>query len=168
MFGQLWVIHAQVQNAVYPLVFCLMETKTTDDYVRALTFVRTALNEIPVESFPRAPKRGCPRAVSNSFSYSFCVLLDFERAQSNAFGRVFGKGIHRQGCFFHFRQANLRWIKNKHPSLQAWIYALKGNHSCCQLLNCFIALAFLKEADCMIGFIKLFESPWFTENATLL
>ena len=161
MFGQLWVIHAQVQNAVYPLVFCLMETKNTEDYVRALKYVRSALNEIPVMSFSQAPKRGCPCALLVNFNYSFRVLLDFERAQSNAFGLVFGEGIHQQGCFFHFRQANLRWIKNEHPALWAWLYALKGDHSRRQLLNRFIALAFLKEADCMLGFIELCESSWF-------
>ena len=135
---------------------------------RSLSTYILPLKKVQVLSFPQAPKRGCPRSPTVIYSYTFRVLLDFERAQSYAFGLVFGEGIHRQGCFFYFRQANLIWIKNKHPALWAWLYALKGNHSRCHLLNRFIALAFLKVAECILGFIKLCESPWFTENVTLL
>ena len=120
-FGQFWVIHAQVGSQTLPLAFFIMQRRTALDYQIALGMLRAVMDPLPAPNAPvAAATRGRPRIAQPANDpagpvYTFTILLDFEPAQSGAFLECFGGTISRQGCFFHFRQAILRRVRNEHP-----------------------------------------------------
>ena len=86
MFKQLYTIHAEVDGSVFPVVFVLMEERSTEAY----ECVFNALKE-----------RGL---VFKTF------MTDFESASRNAARNVFGDVVVK-GCWFHFTQAIMRRAK---------------------------------------------------------
>ena len=87
--------------------------------------------------------------------------MDFEAAERLALVEVFG--IELQGCFFHFRQAILRRIRNHHCPLHRFITSVEnlGNWN---ILLLFVALAFLKDEDIGRGYQLIVQIPLIQEN----
>ena len=86
MFKQLYTIHAEVDGSVFPVVFVLMEERSTEAY----EYVFNVLKE-----------RGL---VFKTF------MTDFESASRKAARNVFGDVVVK-GCWFHFTQAIMRRAK---------------------------------------------------------
>ena len=87
--------------------------------------------------------------------------MDFEAAERLVLLEVFG--IEPQGCFFHFRQAILRRIRNHHRPLHRFITGVEnlGNQN---ILLLFVALAFLKDEDIGQGYQLIVQIPLIQEN----
>ena len=92
------------------------------------------------------------------------MLLDFEPAQASAFPLVFGNLIKRQGCLFHYRQANLKRLRND-SELYEWLADNKDqNKANFFRVNAFVALVFLKPGDVQTGYDALVDTPWYRAN----
>lgn len=82
LFCQLLVVHAVVNDQVFPCLYILMPDKTEESYSRVLWIVKTKLGD-------HAP-RTC--------------IADFELGLHNAVRNTW-QGIAMQGCFFHLGQS---------------------------------------------------------------
>ena len=80
------------------------------------------------------------------------MLLDFEPAQAATFPFIFGNLIKRQGCFFHYQQANLKHLRNN-KELYEWLADNKDQNKANRFhINDFVALDFLKPCDFQTGY----------------
>ena len=106
----------------------------------ALQMVRRGIDQFEAPD-PRNLARGPGRPPAGGGAYPYLVLMDFEAAERLALVGVFG--IESQGCFFHFRQAILRQIRNHHRPLHRFITGVSnlGNRN---ILLLFVALDFSK------------------------
>jgi len=95
-FDQLFVISAQrgegVTSSCFPVVFCLTPNRTTATYER----IFKKLLELQPGLTPKY------------------IMSDFEQAMRKAASLVFPNS-EMKGCFFHFRQANQRYIQGSCP-----------------------------------------------------
>lgn len=85
MFYQVYTIHGIFDGFVIPLVFCLLPNKRSSTYCKVLN----KLKELRPQLNPKS------------------IMMDYEKAQINAFQSVF-KDITVRGCFFHLNQAFFR------------------------------------------------------------
>jgi hypothetical protein len=94
-FQQLYVVHADCNGSVMPLLYVLMTRMTEALYEECLRDVA----EVTREAFgvTLAPQ---------------VVVLDFERAAHRAFRTVFGDNVQVHGCHFHLCQALNRQVGN--------------------------------------------------------
>ena len=88
LFYQVYTVHAVMNGHSIPLVYFLLQGKTEDQYVKALSQLKK----------------------QNSYLDPTEVVVDFEKASINAFLTVFPK-VQVRGCFFHFAQANWRKVQ---------------------------------------------------------
>ena len=93
LFYQLLVIHAEIPNHqggapwVFPCVFMLLTHKDTDTYLEGFIFLNSLLDFSPQT-----------------------IMVDFEKALRISLSQVFPSAV-VDGCFFHFCQAVLRWVR---------------------------------------------------------
>lgn len=97
LFGQLYVIHADLAGRVVPLVFVLLCRKDEDTYMRMLN----------------ALKLRCPNLNPET------VSTDFELASINAFSNAFPNSRHK-GCWFHFGQCLWRQVQGNAEALRRY------------------------------------------------
>ena len=135
LFEQIYSIHATLEERqVCPLVFTLMNRKSTDAYVNMLTAIK---NLIPAW----APE---------------VITTDFESAAIRAFQQVFPQSrLH--GCHFHFGQCV--WKRIQHEPAVATRY--KDSPDFELQVKCLNALAFVPPADVIDSFQELCASQFF-------
>ena len=87
-FHQLFTIFAKVYNIWLPMLYCLMEHRTVQDYDEIFEFVGQSVNNEPPT-----------------------VIMDFEQASTSSFRNVFVDGtvLH---CFFHLSQSVFRKVQS--------------------------------------------------------
>ena len=86
MFKQLYTIHAEVDGSAFPIVFVLMEERSTNAYERIFNALKA--KGLMIRTF----------------------MSDFETASRSAVRNVFGDATVK-GCCFHYTQANMRRLK---------------------------------------------------------
>ncbi|XP_046339071.2 uncharacterized protein LOC124120313 [Haliotis rufescens] len=94
LFDQVYTIHAEFQEHMFPLVFCLLPNKAECTCVRAFEYIQEAAHNLGFDWTPRV------------------FQLDFERAAHNAVQSVFAT-THTRGCFFHFTQCMWRRVQKE-------------------------------------------------------
>ncbi|KAJ9080861.1 hypothetical protein DSO57_1039586 [Entomophthora muscae] len=172
LFSQLWNIHGQVGNLVFPLVFFFLPNKKQETYVRALTILNAKLDEI-LPTIEKEPKetRGCKKKAQSeeatpikkkpeSLPYHEYLVVYFEQAQANAFIRVFKSSP--QGCYFHFWQALCRRLQ-KCSALHELIYT-EGTKEAKDVFNCFAALALVQKEETNAFYDALLRHPYIIAN----
>jgi hypothetical protein len=139
LFQQIYTIHVLANKVVIPLVYILMNDRSTSTYVKVLTAIK--------DSHP-----GLNPAT---------VMTDFEQAAILAFKTVFPNVV-QQGCLFHLSQCIWRRMQQISGLQQRYSadaeFALGVRH--------LAALAFVPTADVTAVFDELMESPFFTEHCT--
>ena len=137
LFDQLFVIHGLRGNATFPLVYCLTPNRTAATYVRVLNALKSARPNL----------------------YPKTIISDFEQDLINAFNDVFPE-VEQQGCFFHYRQSNLRQLQ-KLPDL----YNLYCNDPDASLMiHHLFGLAFLPPEDVVSTYELLLKEDYFVEK----
>ncbi|XP_071118353.1 uncharacterized protein [Haliotis cracherodii] len=94
LFDQVYTIHAEFQEHMFPLVFCLLPNKAECTYVRAFEYIQEAAHNLGFDWTPRVFQQ------------------DFERAAHNAVESVFAT-THTRGCFFHFTECKWRRVQKE-------------------------------------------------------
>lgn len=97
IFGQLYTIHAFIENKMFPLVYALLPNKSQRTYERFLDIVKHRSETIQCRISP---------------DY---IFTDFERAAQNALNLTF-PGSQLKGCFFHYSQAIWKYAQKCHLS----------------------------------------------------
>ena len=93
LFYQLFTIHVEVYQQIFPLFYCLLPDKTEETYVRMFIMLKNICHSLNIQlNFNR-------------------IVSDFELALINAIARVF-PGVQHQGCLFHFAQAIFRKVQD--------------------------------------------------------
>lgn len=168
IFNQLWVIHAEVEERVVPLIYCLMIGTKSESYVRALKIIKQEMQKIALEeNEAKATSAGRPPKdpiSSIRLKNPKVVLLDFEAAQSMAFKEVFGCAT--QGCYFHFRQACLRKLKTFKELYKKYTSDTSGITK--QMVGRYPAMCFLKKDDILKAVKLLDVDEWNVANRELM
>jgi len=93
LFTQLYTLHGNVDGQMYPLVFCLLPSKSQAVYNRMFSLVKTACIDRNIELNPTT------------------LFADYETAVHNAAKSVFDR-IVIKGCFFHYGQCIWRRVQS--------------------------------------------------------
>ncbi|XP_071642158.1 uncharacterized protein [Temnothorax longispinosus] len=119
---QLWTIVIRHNNRTFPIVYAIMEGRTTNNYIDVLRKVTGVIKIVPE-----------------------VAIADFEKAERKALQTVF-PNVQVRGCFFHYSQA-LVHNADKHKILKGDQKELGWGAT-----NLLIALAFLPEQLIEEGF----------------
>lgn len=144
-FYQLWSIHGLIRNTAVPLVYAVLPHKDTNCYTRVLENLNMRANLLPTS-----------------------VMMDYEKAEINAFNTVFPDATIR-GCFFHFGQNLWRHIQEEKTLCNNYLSDdLEDGFNI--NLRKFYALAFVPEADVVNLFEELLKYDFFqnSQNYSLL
>ena len=87
----MYLIHGFKGENMYPCMYALLQRKTRKIYIEMLQQLKRIADDIGLDL--RCKKAG----------------VDFEDAAHKAFDYVW-PGVDISGCYFHFRQANCRWL----------------------------------------------------------
>ena len=138
LFQQLYTIHILKFKTIIPVVFVLMNDKSTNTYVRVLTELKNLKSNLnPVT-----------------------VMTDFEQASLLAFRRIF-PDTNQQGCLFHLSQCIWRRMQQI-PGLQEH-YTSDADFSLG--IRHLAALAFVPTVDVIKVFEEILESQFYIDNA---
>lgn len=88
-FMQIWIVRVQIDGTNLPVLYALLENKTTLSYQTVLEFLHTKCTHFNPVTF----------------------VLDFESAEHNAALKTF-PNCRIQGCLFHFGQCQRKHIRN--------------------------------------------------------
>ncbi|KAF0723322.1 Uncharacterized protein FWK35_00024173, partial [Aphis craccivora] len=92
---QIFTFQVIYKNVSFPLVYAILSGKTEEIYVELLSYIR---NVLPL-------------------TYSqLTIITDYEYGLMNAIKTIFPESD-QQGCYFHFCQAIIRFIRNKKASI---------------------------------------------------
>ena len=137
--GQLFVVRVPIGKVCISVAYALLPSHKTEDYVEALTQLKTACLRFGLRPKPKV------------------VNADFEIGIHNAFHAVFGEAVRIQGCFYHLTQSTWRQVGEQ--GLQK-LYRSSGGEELRLLCGKLDGLALLPPADVRIGMRKLsLESP---------
>ena len=177
-FDQLWVIHIEEAQCVYPMAFFLFRGKTKNTYLDVLKLFKAELNKVftqDAEAQPTrrmTPSRSCrssssqdtnPSPAADELGYTGpkFIVLDFESAQAAAFRLAFPL-VKTQGCFFHFRQAVNRKVRS-FEELRV-LRAKDSSMECRITIAMFVALAFIPKTDVREAIKKLKLTSYYVDN----
>ena len=86
--GQLFVVRVPIGKLCISVAYALLPSHKTEDYVEALTQLKTACLRFGLRPKPNV------------------VNADFEIGIHNAFHAVFGEAVRIQGCFYHYMETS--------------------------------------------------------------
>ena len=89
--------------------------------------------------------------------------MDFEQAQIKAFKQVFDDDI--QGCFFHFRQVIVKYVRDVPVLFKKYIH--DGSRKVKNMINQFVALAFVKPEHVVSGFESILPDLYLQKHENL-
>ena len=125
LFDQIYTLHAKLEKQVVPLVFALMNKRTTESYIRMLNAVKQLIPTWNPE----------------------VITTDYEKAAIRAFREVFPRS-RQHGCHFHFGQRIWKRIQTC-PQLAG---RYKADPQFAIQVKCLSALAFVppdQVVDCL-------------------
>ncbi|CAI6372236.1 unnamed protein product [Macrosiphum euphorbiae] len=115
---QIFTFQIIYKNVSFPLVNAILSGKTEEIYVELLSYIR---NVLPL-------------------TYSqLTIITDYEYGLMNAVKTVFPESDH-QGCYFHFCQAIIRFVRNKKTSIY---HLITKNPIAARVLRMVLALPYL-------------------------
>lgn len=128
-FYQLFTIFGSVNDNYYPLVYCLLSSKTTKLYTKVLEKIKSFLTKVNL----------------------IYVITDFESAIKTSFESVFSN-IHVYFCYFHFCQSLFRKF-----TILGFKKLYEENGEIRRFFKCITALAFVPENSVIIEYQKVKE-----------
>ena len=149
-FKQIWIIRSHVGNTCVPLMYFLIEDKSSPSYTKALEVL----------------KSHCPDFNSNLF------MADFEKAEHSAIKAHFPNALIK-GCLFHWKQSLLRRFRklpdySDNEMMKACLNAVYGL-AFVPVSDVDLGWNFLKPSlmqyPATASFITYFESTWLNNTA---
>ena len=139
LFQQIYTIHVRKYNTIIPVVYILMNSKSTSSYVSILT----ELNNIRPGLNPET------------------IMTDYEHAALLAFRQIY-PNAQQQGCLFHLSQCIRRRLQQVDGLQQRYTddpeFALQ--------IRLLAVLAFVPPDDVVSAFEELMDSQFFQDNAS--
>ena len=137
LFQQVYTIHVLKYNSVIPVVFVLMNDKSTGSYVHLLMELKKLRPGLNPST----------------------IMTDFEQAALLAFRNIFPNVV-QQGCLFHLGQCIWRRIQQTADVQSRY----KTDVDFALSLRQLIALAFVPPVDVISVFDELMDSTFFIDN----
>ena len=150
LFSQVYIINGYYRGECLPMAFALMSKKSAPSYEKVFRALKLAVMEIhPAGLQPRN------------------IITDFESAIIAAIPTEFANA-HHYGCFFHYTQAMLKWIRTNGYFLQLRENEQFGKNFTLKLMLPFLPSGMIvngsqlidAEHQCPKDFSAYFESYW--------
>lgn len=138
LFEQLWTLHCKIEDRFEPKVFVLMSDRRRTSYTAVLTQLASLASLTPTS-----------------------IMSDFEQAQMDSFPTVFSQ-IRNKGCYFHFKQAFLRFVKSNKDLYQLYRDTDEPNFQV--YIQLFATLAFVPLPDVVNAYNELIGSKFIMDN----